>query len=301
MIPTFINSLLHSLQEGANVENIKVPCELLDRMQKQVQNNIRQTIDSLLYNIITQLGSNLYLIDQREIRSAIDSQVTDGIITGNRDSSSSRYTLQSHVHDWLRNRYYKNSLLNYVVNPHQMQPTLTDFRNIVYENNCQKLCSFQAKIQCKWIPAVLLVTDEITCSNLCYGGVIIAPKIEQGYVPFVPSSKINLTTARRQDVAGISRRTYRTVYGSNKCSGNSISRSKIFARGYESNNSSHTGVGGRHSGGNFGSNCGDSGGDSGSSGSNCGGGGCCGGGDGGDDDLGHDWGHVVAKRKVSIK
>ena len=192
----------------------------------------------------------------------IASQVTDGIITGNCNSSFNRYTLQNHVDDWLRNRYYKNFLLNYVVNPYQGQPTLTDFCNIVYENNCQKLRSFQAKIQCKWIPAALLVTDEITCSNLCYGGVVIAPKIKQGYVPFVPSSTINLTTTRRQDVAGISGRSYRTVYGSNKCSGSSISRSKIFARGYEGNNSSHSGVGGRHSGGNFGSNCGGGGGDS---------------------------------------
>ena len=101
------------------MKNIKVPCELLDRMQKQVQNNIRQTIDSLLYNIITQLGSNFYLLDQREIRSASASQVTDGIITGNRNSSFNRYTFQNHVDDWLRNRYYKNSLLNYVVNPDQ--------------------------------------------------------------------------------------------------------------------------------------------------------------------------------------
>ena len=59
---------------------------------------------------------------------------------------------------------------------------------------------FKLKFNVKWIPAALLVTDEITCSKLCYVEVLIAPKIEQGYVSFVPSSKINLTTARRQDV-----------------------------------------------------------------------------------------------------
>ena len=160
-------------------------------MQKQVQDNIRETIDSLLDNIITQLGSNLYLLDQSEVRSAIASQITDGIITGNPNSSLNRYTLQNHVDDWLRNRYYKTSLLDYVVNAHRGQPTLTEVRNIVYENNCQKLRSFQAEIQqlktnsyftrkrnsCKWVPAALLVTEEITCSKLCYGGVLIAPKI----------------------------------------------------------------------------------------------------------------------------
>ena len=287
LIPTFINSLLHSLEEGAKKENIKVPCELLDRMQKQVQDNIRQIIDSLLDNIITQLGSNLYLLDQSEVRSAIASQVTDGIITGNPNSSLNRYTLQNHVDDWLRNRYYKTSLLDYVVNAHRGQPTLTEVRNIVYENNCQKLHSFQAKIQqlkrnsyytrkrnsCKWVPAALLVTEDITCSKLCYGGVLIAPKIEQGYVPFVSSSKINLTTARRQDLADISGRSYGTVYWSNKCSRSGISRNKIFARGYEGNDSRHSGVGG-----NFGGGSGD-------------------GGDGGDDDLDHNWAHVFAKRK----
>ena len=212
LIPGFINCLFRSLEKGAKKENVKVPSELLDRMQQQVQDNIRQTTDSLLDNIITKLGSNLYLLDQREIRSEIASQITDGIINSNPNNSYNRYTLQNHVDNWLRNRHYKTSLLNYIVDAHRGKPTLIEVRNILYEKNCQELHSFQAMIQnlkrnayfpkkrnsCKWVPAALLQTEEITSSKLCYGGVLIPPKIEQRYVPFVQSRKINLNSAERK-------------------------------------------------------------------------------------------------------
>ena len=262
LIPIFINNVvLHSLQEGAKKENIKVPSELLGRMQQQFQANIRQTIDSFLDNIITQFGSNLYLLDQRELRSVIASQVTDAIITGNPNINLNRHTLQDHVDDWLRDRYYKTSLLNYIVDAHRRKPTLTEVRNVLYEKHCKELRSFKAEIQnlkrnahysktensCKWVPAALLVTEEISSYKLCYGGVLIAPKIEQGYVPLVSSSKINLTTARRQYVADLSGRSYRTVYGSNKFGGrgSAINRRKKFASGHGGNDDSHSRGSGR--------------------------------------------------------
>ena len=60
-------------------------------------------------------------------------------------------------------------------------------------------------------------TEKITGSKLCYGGVVIAPKIEQGYVPFVQSRKINLNSAERNRAT--SSNASRVSYGSGGSSG----------------------------------------------------------------------------------
>ena len=112
----------------------------------------------------------------------------------------SRSTLQSSVRRWLSNRSTSaTSDLKTLICKHIPLPTREEIKRQIVSYHSQKYSAFKRKADsitpsptlldtnpCKWVPAALFNEEEFDSIRLCYGGVLIAPKIRSGHVPQFP-------------------------------------------------------------------------------------------------------------------
>ena len=116
-----------------------------------------------------------------------------------------RSTLQMYVTQWLSQNpsSAERDLMNFICSALPL-PTRESIRQILLEHHRQRHNAFRREVErlqvaakrqahtrpvksppCKWVPAALhkQESDDGTSFSLCYGGVLIAPKIRQGTVP----------------------------------------------------------------------------------------------------------------------
>ena len=144
--------------------------------------------------------------------SNVLSQVVDGLMQLC-ENRVSRYTLESSVRQWLTYRSTsRTSDLKNLICKHIPLPTRDDIKRQIISYHHQKYSAFQRKVNsitaspprqdrnpCKWVPAALLKEENMDSIRLCYGGVLIAPKIKSGHVSSLPynarSMPVRLTGA----------------------------------------------------------------------------------------------------------
>jgi hypothetical protein len=131
--------------------------------------------------------------------SSVLSQVVDGLMQLC-ENRVSRYSLESSVRQWLTYRSTsRTSDLKSLICKHIPLPTRDDVKRQIISYHHQKYNAFQRKVNsitasppgqdrnpCKWVPAALLKEENMDSIRLCYGGVLIAPKIKSGHVSSLP-------------------------------------------------------------------------------------------------------------------
>lgn len=131
--------------------------------------------------------------------SSILSQVVDGLMQLC-ENRVSRYSLEPSVRQWLLYRSTsKTADLKNLICKHIPLPTREDIKRQIIGFHRQKYNAFQRKVNsitttpprqdknpCKWVPAALFKEESMDSIRLCYGGVLIAPKIKSGHVSSLP-------------------------------------------------------------------------------------------------------------------
>ena len=109
-----------------------------------------------------------------------------------------RSTLETHVRNWLRESsskcFYEIELRNLIHT--KVSPTLADVKREISEHHRLTYNSFNKAVNsitpklnkfipgaCNWVPAAHIKEDTENGYSLCYGGVLICPKLTEGYVP----------------------------------------------------------------------------------------------------------------------
>ena len=145
-----------------------------------------------------------------------------------------RSIMDSHVRAWLeeRNSRYmfngyqaKSSLLSYIVSQIPL-PTEEDITKVMKEHCYNDYRAFNSHLNsvkptpkkinpdaCDWVPAALYQEETENYYSLCYGGVLLCPDLQPGYVPPLPGSTqaVNLyTTLRMSHPLGHTTRPHHT-------------------------------------------------------------------------------------------
>lgn len=156
----------------------------------------------------------LFEKDQNVLSQVVDSlmQVCEQRVT--------RGTMESHVRYWLYNRS-STDLKNYICSALPL-PTYQDIHRQMIQFHHRKYTAFNQEINrlkssphqfmpnsCNWVPAALLKEETTNHIALCYGGVLIAPEIEQGYVPHVKGNVRSVKIRGERSYRG-----YSVLYGS---------------------------------------------------------------------------------------
>ena len=131
-----------------------------------------------------------------------------------------RGNMESQVRYWLYNRS-STDLKNYICSALPL-PTYQDIRQQMIQFHHRKYTAFNQEINrlqssphqfmpnsCNWVPAALLKEETTNHIALCYGGVLIAPEIEQGYVPHVWGNVRSVKIRGERSYTG-----YSVLYGS---------------------------------------------------------------------------------------
>ena len=131
--------------------------------------------------------------------SSVLSQVVDGLMQLC-ENRVSRYSLEASVRQWLSYRSTSRTTdLKNLICKHIPLPTREEIKSQIISHHRQKYNAFQQKVNsvtatpprqdknpCKWVPAALFKEENMDSIRLCYGGVLIAPKIKSGYVSSLP-------------------------------------------------------------------------------------------------------------------
>ena len=169
----------------------------------------RDTVSSEVRRVLRELPSNVYATYsdvEPHITSALEkkdestvTQLTDALmdVTSNR---LIRSTLTWHIRNWLQNRsqWNQNELLDYISSGASL-PTREMVKRLIIDMYKERYGHFSALLQrlsmphkltttrpCKWVPAALHKEEDGNYLSLCYGGVLISPKVEEGRVPRFP-------------------------------------------------------------------------------------------------------------------
>ena len=165
----------------------------------------RDTVSSEVRRVLRELPSNVYATYSdvephitsalRKKDESIVTQLTDALmdVTSNR---LRRSTLTGHIRSWLRNRsqWNQNELLDYISSGASL-PTREMLKRQIIDMHKERYGHFSGFLQrlsmphkltttrpCKWVPAALHKEEDGNHLSLCYGGVLISPKVEEGSV-----------------------------------------------------------------------------------------------------------------------
>ena len=185
-VSTMLNNLSHEVGAWPGADDYFTVSSAVERIRSELPYHVSASYS----DIEPHVKDALRIKDQNVL-----SQVVDGLmqVCGQRVA---RGNMESHVRYWLYNRS-STELKNYICSALPL-PTYQDIRQQMIQFHRQKYTAFNQELNrlkssphqfmpnsCNWVPAALLKEETTNHIALCYGGVLIAPEIEQGYVPHV--------------------------------------------------------------------------------------------------------------------
>ena len=193
-----LNSVLTDLQEQAEGKDFVVSDQLLQEVQTKQRNLQIADRNKMLGNVYQKIRPNL----NWSTYDYIQSQLVD-VLMQSQGSKLSRATLKRYVSDWINPSKGTNArlqaqfqLATYLCSGlplhtrHEVREILLNVRQKRYQSFRKEVESLKSAAQtfappkspnpCMWVPAALNSADN--GSSLCYGGVILAPRIIQGKV-----------------------------------------------------------------------------------------------------------------------
>ena len=245
----FIKSILQSLKDKA--ENVKVPREVVNKIRQDAEQSHEGQVNSILTDLESKIGvwpsadKVEASLDQHNPRSVLEQEIKIALQQKDEELVSdlvdiflklteyrvSRSIMDSYVRAWLRERnsrymfngyQAKSSLSSYIVSQIPL-PTEEDITKVIkedyyndYKAHFNLLKPTPKKINpdaCDWVPAALYQEETENYYSLCYGGVLLCPDLQPGYVPPLPGSTqaVNLyTTLRMSHPLGHTARSYHT-------------------------------------------------------------------------------------------
>ncbi|XP_064390528.1 uncharacterized protein LOC135338358 [Halichondria panicea] len=197
-----LQSAKEQLQRGLNSISSDIGEWPAAEDRNTVSTEVERVLRELPYNVIAS-----YSDVEPHVKSALQkkddsvvSQLSDALMdaTSNR---LTRSTLTQYVRTWLQNRSSRNlnDLVSYLSSAVSL-PTREDIKSQIVAHSKERYESFSNLVRtliclpnkrtstspCKWVPAALYKEEDGSHLSLCYGGVLIAPKINEGNVSRFP-------------------------------------------------------------------------------------------------------------------
>ena len=173
--------------------------------RNEVSSMVRTMMNKLPYEVRNQ--TSYYDIEPYALKAlrTKDSNALSGITDSIMKLCSyriSRNNLERAVCHWLSTRSLSSIIeLRDLICSALPLSTREDIKRMMIEMHQKKYSSFQQKVlymtapptkinpnPCKWVPAALLKTENSDTVSMCYGGVLIAPKIRSGRVTQFPTN-----------------------------------------------------------------------------------------------------------------
>ena len=184
--------------------------------RNKVSSMVRRMMNELPYDVRSQ--ASYYDIEPYALKAlrTQDSNALSSITDSLMELCSqriSRSNLETAVRRWLSSRSSASiTELRDLICSALPLPTRDDIKRMMIEMHQKKYTSFQQKVAyvtapptklnpnpCKWVPAALLKTEDSDTVSMCYGGVLIAPKIHSGRVSQLPphASSVSIQKPRQ--------------------------------------------------------------------------------------------------------
>ena len=201
-----VAGILESLKEQSR-EKVSVPRDLLDNIRKDSAKAMVSTLLEMYKGIQSEIerarqhnltpGYMQYIIPTDE---QITTEMTDALMKGE-GQRMTRYSLKSYVSSWISSNANQSTtmeLASYII---KCQITEDDVKQMITRGHQQRFDVFNrlinqlknaakqsassgARHSCMWVPAALYEESILgkDAFFLSYGGVLISPKIREGYV-----------------------------------------------------------------------------------------------------------------------
>ena len=287
-----VTGILESLKEQSR-EKVSVPRDLLDNIRKDSAKAMVSTLLEMYKGIQSEIerarqhnltpGYMRYIIPTDE---EITTEMTDALMKGE-GQRMTRYSLKSYVSSWISSNANQSTtmeLASYII---KCQITEDDVKQMITRGHQQRFDAFNrlinqlknaakrsassgARHSCMWVPAALYEESILgkDAFFLSYGGVLISPKIREGYVSqsgISSARTVQLNSSKMLSTSSRNLQSYNSSRSGTKSGGSSGSGGRSGgSSGSGGRSGGSSGSGGR-SGGSSGSG-GRSGGSSGSGG-----------------------------------
>ena len=206
-----LNGIIEDVEDHAKGSDIQVTDEMLRTIQTDQRKFQMESINDMLNGLYDQAKVHY----NSTTASIVESQLVDALMEAT-SYKLDRWTLSDHVSTWLSSYhgYTATNQLNLAVYILNSCPQITrqDIREVLLEKRRQHCRSFLSKAEslksaarcasnkgknnCKWVPAAMNRQEDDGSSSLCYGGVLIAPKINKGNVNMNRNANhVNLTAS----------------------------------------------------------------------------------------------------------
>lgn len=188
-----INITLSGMKEKAEGKG----WEVTDEMLNNIHTTTRQSQKSNLKNVLRKIRQKIP--SEHRTNSSVVSEIVNSLM-GVCKSNVQRSTMNYHVTQWLRNGR-DNDLVDLISSTLPL-PTRSEIRQVLIDKFQTEFDAFKSEVNelqesarrlaletnrnnCNWVPAAMLKreTKKGTSYSLCYGGVILSPKLHMGYVP----------------------------------------------------------------------------------------------------------------------
>ena len=237
------NELVRTIQQDTKLEHKTQVNNMLQNLKQQIgvwpaaddvstiSSEVRRFQEHLPYEIRTMRASYPYSFDTmiedkvKEVLRAKDENVVTEIVDilmQQCQHSISRYSTEEYVRRWLSNRssYLENELHDYICSNLPV-PSSEDIRRQLISHHMERYTAFNNKInrllpkrgkiktkKCEWVPAAFLKEQNDDHMSLCYGGVLIAPEIVRGRVPWPNRNATNVKMSETNRFTDATRRTF---------------------------------------------------------------------------------------------
>ena len=237
------NELVRTIQQDTKLEHKTQVNNMLQNLKQQIgvwpaaddvstiSSEVRRFQEHLPYEIRTMRASDPYSFDTmiedkvKEVLRAKDENVVTEIVDilmQQCQHSISRYSTEEYVRRWLSNRssYLENELHDYICSNLPV-PSSEDIRRQLISHHMERYTAFNNKInrllpkrgkiktkKCEWVPAAFLKEQNDDHMSLCYGGVLIAPEIVRGRVPWPNRNATNVKMSETNRFTDATRRTF---------------------------------------------------------------------------------------------
>ena len=163
-----------------------------------VSNEVDKLVRNLPYNVVAYRSDVEPIVKEglHKKDQSVLSQIVDVFVQSS-NSQLSRYSLERYVRAWLstRNPSSARELRDFICSSMPL-PTASEIRQSITRSYVSKYAAFNHFIQSlktsplpsshlkfsDWVPAAQLIKDDLDSRSICYGGVLVAPKITQGRV-----------------------------------------------------------------------------------------------------------------------
>ena len=210
-----------------------------------VSAEIDRVMQDLPYNVVAYRSDVQPLVEDalhKKDQSTL-SQIVDAFVESS-SNQLSRYSLESYVRAWLSSRSSNSTreLRDFICSLMPL-PTSSEIQQSLIQSCVSQYNSFNRLVKslkkpsppancgksCHWVPAAVLIKEDLNSRAICYGGVLVAPKIIparigtfRGFTRYISVQNCTVTYRSNGKPVGIGGYKARVVGGS-KASGSSHS------------------------------------------------------------------------------